>query len=81
MLNTLLWSYETHSVIEGDKFPLPERDDVRPFPEDFAIRGLLWAEGYYPSDWFANEKIDEEEKYHETATMTDYRKERMLWLG
>ena len=81
MLNTLLSSYETHSVIEGDKFPLPEKDDVRPFPEDFAMRGLLWAEDYYPNDWFTNEKIDEEEKYHERASMTPQRKERILWLA
>ncbi|KAG4428019.1 hypothetical protein IFR05_016497 [Cadophora sp. M221] len=70
MLNTLLSGYETPGVIEGNKFPLPEKDSVRPFPEDFAMRGLLWAEDYYPNDWFTNEKIDEEEKYHERASMT-----------
>ncbi|KAG4438346.1 hypothetical protein IFR05_006190 [Cadophora sp. M221] len=81
MLNTLLSGYETPGVIEGNKFPLPEKDDVRPFPEDFAMRGLLWAEDYYPNDWFTNEKIDEEEKYHERASMTPQRKERILWLA
>jgi len=81
MLNTLLSSYETSGIIEDDKFPLPEKDDVRPFPEDFAMRGLLWAEDYYPDGWFTNEKIDEEEKYHERASMTPQRKERILWLA
>jgi hypothetical protein len=81
MLNTLLGSCATLSRIESDKFPLPEKDEVRPFPEDFAMRGLLWTENYFPDGWFANDKIDEEEKYHELASMTSQRKERILWLA
>lgn len=46
------------SQIENDKLPSPERDDARPFPEDFAIRGLLWTEAYFPEQWFTNEKIE-----------------------
>lgn len=81
MLNTLLVSSGTVGVIENDTFPSPEKDDVRPLPEDFALRGLLWAEDYFPAEWFTNEKIDEEEKYHERASMTAQRKERILWLA
>jgi hypothetical protein len=82
MLNTLLSSYSTPGLIQNAKFPSPEKkDDTRPFPEDFAMRGLLWAEDYFPKDWFIKEKIDEEEKYHERASMTAERKERILWLA
>ncbi|TGO65625.1 hypothetical protein BOTNAR_0076g00190 [Botryotinia narcissicola] len=81
MLNTLLKSYKSLSRIEDDKFPLPEKDDVRPFPEDYGMRGLLWSEKYFPEKWFLNEKIDEEEKYHELASMLEQRKERILWLA
>jgi hypothetical protein len=81
MLNTLLASYGSPSRIENNKFPLPEKDDVRPFPEEFAVRGLLWTDGYFPKEVFTNQKIDEEEKYHELASMTAGRKERILWLG
>jgi hypothetical protein len=81
MLNTLLAPYSTPSRIESTEFPLPIKDDVRPFTEDFAMRGLLWADGYYPEKWFANDKIDDEEKYLEVASMTDDRKERILWLA
>ncbi|EDN92144.1 hypothetical protein SS1G_08006 [Sclerotinia sclerotiorum 1980 UF-70] len=81
MLNTLLKSYKSLSRIEDNKFPLPEKDDVRPFPEDFGMRGLLWAEKYFPEEWFLNEKTDEEEKYHELPSMIDQRKERILWLA
>jgi hypothetical protein len=81
MLNTLLAPYRTPERIEDAKFPLPVKDDVRPFTEDFALRGILWADGYYPDSWFSNDKIDEEEKYHEVASMTTDRKERILWLA
>ncbi|KAJ8069093.1 hypothetical protein OCU04_002766 [Sclerotinia nivalis] len=81
MLNTLLKSYKSLSRIEDSKFPLPEKDDVRPFPEDFKMRGLLWAEKYFPEKWFLNEKTDEEEKYHELPSMLEQRKERILWLA
>ena len=57
-----------------------EKDHVRPFPEYFAVRGLLWTDGYFLEGWFANEKIDEEEKYHELPLMTTEREERN-WLG
>ncbi|KAH6662376.1 hypothetical protein B0J14DRAFT_662756 [Halenospora varia] len=81
MLNTLLNAYQTRERIENDTFPIPEKDDPRPFPEDFAVRGLLWAERYFPVDWFTKKKIDEEEKNHERASMTAQRKERILWLA
>ncbi len=82
MLNTLLAPYQQSLArIESSEFPLPVKDDVRPFTEDFAMRGLLFADGYYPEKWFLNDKIDDEEKYLEVASMTDDRKERILWLA
>lgn len=79
MLNTLLATYGSSSRIEDPSFPV--LDESRPFPEDFALRGLLWADNYFPAEWFNNEKIDEEEKHHELASMTSPRKERILWLA
>lgn len=81
MLNTLLRSYKSLSRIEDDKFPLPEKNDVRPFPEDYGMRGLLWSENYFPERWFLDAKTEEEEKYHELASMLEQRKERILWLA
>ncbi|KAI9046980.1 hypothetical protein LZ554_009055 [Drepanopeziza brunnea f. sp. 'monogermtubi'] len=72
MLNTILAPYSTPARIESSEFPGPIKDDdIRPFPEDFAMRGLLWAENYYPEKWFTNDKIDDAEKYLEVASMTD----------
>jgi hypothetical protein len=40
------------------------------------------AESYFPTGWFANKNIEDENQYMEDASMnTDYRPERILWLG
>ncbi|KAH8880132.1 hypothetical protein GQ53DRAFT_670500 [Thozetella sp. PMI_491] len=88
-LNTLL------NTIEGDAFPEavgdiyespePEHGGYsnrprRPLPEDFAMRGLLWTDKYLPDEYFY-ERIDDEEKYFEVASMAEQRRERVLYLG
>jgi hypothetical protein len=80
-LNTLLTSYVTLDRIQDDKLPMPEKDDIRPFPEDYAMRGLLYTEKFYPEKWFLSEKTDGEEKFHQLPSMVEQRRERILWLG
>ncbi|KAK3987453.1 EST/SMG-like protein 1 [Cladorrhinum sp. PSN332] len=80
VLNTLIDSCKNYARIEGDSIPQSE-SPPRPLPEDFAMRGLLWADRVYPSDWFVNDKIDDDEKYFEAASMAEERKDRVLWLG
>jgi len=60
----------------------------RPLPDDYALRGFPWVEHYFPrnnedrsKDWFANDRIDDDEKYFEMPSTTEERKERCLWLG
>ncbi|KAI1872276.1 hypothetical protein JX265_001600 [Neoarthrinium moseri] len=81
LLNSLLLSYRDYDRIHNDNFPRPVKELPRPLPEDFAMKGLLWVDKYFPVDWFSNDKIDDDEKYFEVASMTDERKERILWLG
>ncbi|KAI0437566.1 hypothetical protein F4803DRAFT_538118 [Xylaria telfairii] len=81
LLNTLLDGCQDVNRICSDDFPREINDPPRPVPEDFALKGLVFADQYYPSDWFSNDKIDDDEKYFEMASMTDVRKERILWLG
>ncbi|KAI1309624.1 hypothetical protein F5Y03DRAFT_67500 [Xylaria venustula] len=80
MLNGLLSSYDNLDRIRSDAFPRESNDPPHPVPEDFALEGLVFV-NHYPSDWFANDKIDDDEKYFEMASMTDVRRERILWLG
>ncbi|KAK7416382.1 hypothetical protein QQZ08_012016 [Neonectria magnoliae] len=81
MLNSLLVSCEADYEVHSD-FRLPERGQTpRPLPEDFAIRGLIYSEDYFPDGWFRNHKIDEDEKYFELGSMAEERKDRILSLG
>ncbi|KAK3355314.1 hypothetical protein B0H65DRAFT_544574 [Neurospora tetraspora] len=81
-LNSLLRDYSAYDRFESDQFPRPENEEVpRPLPEDFAMRGLLWVEKYFPSDWFSEDKIIDDEKYFESASLFDERITRVLYLG
>jgi hypothetical protein len=82
MLNTFLDSYSAHPRIEGEAFPEPERGvNHRPLPEDYAMRGLLWTDRYFPDDFFTYDPQDDDEKYMELASFYEERKERILYLG
>jgi hypothetical protein len=81
MLNSLLGSYEPGNEVKSQFHLWEEDQDPRPLPEDFALRGLLHSEDYFPNDWFQNDKIDEDEKYFELPSMSEKRKDRILSLG
>jgi hypothetical protein len=74
--------YHGNELLLGNRSGLRLKDDIggiifngaRTFPEDFANWSLLWTERVFRDGWFMNGKIDEEEKYHEPATMTPLRK-------
>ena len=45
------------------------------------MRGLFWADPYHPNDFFATAKLDDDERYFEAPSMTEERKEAILWLA
>lgn len=61
--------------------PFANEKKKRPLPEDFAMRGLLFSETYYPTDWFLDHDMEEDEKYFEPPSMAMLRRERILWIG
>jgi hypothetical protein len=63
-----------------DQFPLPESGGAY-LPEDFAIRGQIWCQQYYPVDFFDNCSIDYEKRSLEMPSLTKPRAERCLFLG
>ena len=68
--------------MESEEQPVPDKNDFRPAPEEFAMRGLPWTVDYFSPDWFDNENIEDENQYKEDPSMnSDYRPERILWLG
>jgi hypothetical protein len=69
------------ALLASDIFPGEgERADELPLPEDYLVRGLIWADNYFPKTWFEREH-DEKELYWEPASTDRTRIERVLRLG
>ena len=60
---------------------MPDQGVGQPLPEDFDIRGLPYAQDYFPKDWFPEAVVDDEERSMELPSMVAPRVERILWLG
>ncbi len=69
------------SKIRREDFPQPLKESGRPLPEDFIMRGQLFAQWYYPANWFTAAITDDDERSHDLPSMAQPRKERILWLG
>ena len=80
-LNALGRSGVYNAQVESAKFPQASSGVGRQLPEDFPIRGLVWAAYYYPSDFFTGEIVDEDERQLELPSHAAPRAERCLWLG
>jgi hypothetical protein len=82
MLNYLYQTCTFEVKMDSEVFPGPQKNESpRPLPEDFKVRGLLYAESLYPDNWYRDARVEEDEKQFELPSMTDQRKERILWLG
>lgn len=83
MLNYLLQTVGRMPRINVQAFPGPEKEGEPPYPlpEDYALRGLVYTEDYFPEGWFANERIDESDRYLEPPSKALERQERILWIG
>ncbi|KAL5866296.1 hypothetical protein ACKVWC_011491 [Pyricularia oryzae] len=82
-LNSFAAGFETPEKYETTEFP--RTAEGRPLPEDWAMRGLVWAdpaEVVFPREYFAvNESMEEDERTFETPSMGEQRRERCLWLA
>lgn len=59
----------------------PERkEDARPLPEDYLLRGLIWAQFYFPPRWFDGQAEDDGRAVEGETTLQS-RMKRVLWLG
>jgi hypothetical protein len=80
-LNTLGRSLVVDSRFEGEAFPQQLSGTGRQLPEDFVMRGLIWAQHYFPADFFSSQLTDEDERNLELPSHAAPRAERCLWLG
>ncbi len=80
-LNTLGRSGVVESRFEDLDFPQPLSGTGRQLPEDFTMRGLIWAKHYFPPGFFEGRVVDEDERTLELPSHAAPRAERCLWLG
>lgn len=78
-LNAIDRSGAVNINIERDGFPHNNTDHQ--LPEDFLMRGLLWAQYYFPPGFFHGALMDEEDRNIDLPSHTVPRVERCLWLG
>lgn len=78
LLNMLIKSSISLFRLFGESFSI--KNIRRPLPEDFVIRGQIYGQSYFPDTWFKNIMLDDEERELESASITEARKERILWL-
>lgn len=62
-------------------FPQTHSEKSRPLLEDFVLRGQLYALWLFPSNWFTETIVEDDERTHDPPSMAEYRTERILWLG
>ncbi|KIW76073.1 hypothetical protein Z517_10818 [Fonsecaea pedrosoi CBS 271.37] len=80
-LNSLSRSGVVDAHVESKEFPQQQSGTGRQLPEDFPMRGLVWAPYYFPSDFFEGQVVDEDERSLELPSHAAPRAERCLWLG
>jgi len=80
-LNSLAKPDALTTRVWATDFPRPENAFGRPLPEDFALRGQLYTQGFFPETWFSDAMVDDEERSLELPSMAAPRVERILWLG
>jgi hypothetical protein len=80
-LNTLGRSGVVEARFEGTDFPQHMSGTGLQLPEDFVMRGLNWAQHYFPAEFFSGQIVDEDERNLELPSHAPPRAERCLWLG
>src|SRR5947208_17136894 len=55
---TLANSEEFGSRFKTTGFLQPESGDVGPLSEDYLLRGQVWTQNYFPSNWFQDDERD-----------------------
>lgn len=80
-LNTLGRSGVSDERIAAATFPQSPSGTGRQLPEDFPMRGTVWAQHIFPPDFFRYNVTDEDERALELPSHTAPRCERCLWFG
>jgi hypothetical protein len=77
-LNTLGRSGVIDTHFEDTDFPQSSSGTGRQLPEDFIMRGLIWALYYFPINFFNSQLIKQDERSLELPSYAAPRAERYL---
>jgi hypothetical protein len=80
LLNTVSKTEQLGNRYEVFDFLRPEQGDPGPLPEDFLLRGMIFTQTYFPSDWFNGAHLDDDRTIEYQSTV-HRRGERLLWIG
>lgn len=81
-LNTLVSSVRPGDEICDENFIMPPEHVRQPLSEDFAIRGQIWSNQYFSSEWFDTASSDFDERFMEHDKKIHHlRSQRILWLA
>jgi hypothetical protein len=79
-LNSLGGSSEIKRIARLEHFPDMKHEAAgRPLPEDWVLRGQVYE--CFPTRWFLDANVDDEERLLELPSMEEVRLLRLKWLG
>lgn len=67
-------------LLDGSPPKSFQSGSASPLPEDYSLRGEVWAQQYFPEGWF-KDAPDEDTRYLEQASTDRTRVQRVYWLG
>ena len=79
-LSLALGANQASSPLRAQDAEFSSRERGPPLPEDYAMRGLVWAGGYLPGNWFVGDERDQDERVVEGRWMREERVGRCAWL-
>ncbi|OJD27409.1 hypothetical protein ACJ73_01198 [Blastomyces percursus] len=80
-LNMLSRACVSESQLESVNFPIPTETKFRQLPEDFFFRSQIWSQTLYPSDFFTDATMDDDNRGRDMPSTKSARNERCLWYG
>ena len=80
-LNALVDKTEHNSQLAYLSFPSAVQGQDQPLPEDYLLRGQIYAQPVYPYSWFENATSDMDERSIEQDHMPKQRIHRVKWVA
>jgi Est1 DNA/RNA binding domain len=78
--NILVKAADFSNAYENTAFPIRPKGDMVPLPEDRLIRGQIWAEAFFPTDWWEQGGVNNGYWMTTVDARSVQRSERVFWI-